>query len=182
MLTNPNREKFKFCPSCGSSSLSPNDCKSFVCSKCEFLFYINTAAATAGLIFDNDNRLLVTVRKNDPAKGSYDLPGGFADPSENIEETLTREIKEELNLDIFDIKYFNSEPNDYLYKDVNYTTLDMVFTCKVKGFEHIKANDDVEDFLFLNINELNENDFGLKSIKNVIKQLNQKITNKQLIL
>jgi len=175
MLIDSNTENFKFCPSCGSNSLKTNDCKSFLCSKCGFLFYINTAAATAGLIFDEQKKLLVTVRKTNPGKGSYDLPGGFANPCEKIEETLAREIKEELNLDIFDIEYFDSEPNDYLYRGIHYTTLDIIFRCKVKSFTNIEANDDVEDFLFLNIDELNENDFGLKSIKNVIKKLKIKL-------
>lgn len=178
MHTNPNTETFKFCPQCGSSSLTANDSKSFVCKNCEFTFYINTAAATAGLIFDAQNQLLVTIRKSDPAKGTYDLPGGFSDPKEKIEETLAREVKEELNLNVSNIKYFGSEPNDYSYKNVNYTTLDMIFTCKVKDFENIKANDDVADFLFIPLKNLDEKDFGLKSIKNVVKKIKSELSNK----
>lgn len=171
MANNPNAEIFKYCPKCGSKKLKANDSKSFNCSECNFIFFINTAAATAGLIFDKLGRLLVTVRKIDPLKGTYDLPGGFSDPSEKIEETLIREVKEELNLDIFNLKYFSSEPNDYHYKDVNYTTLDMIFLCQTNSFDKIMAKDDVEDFIFLEQKDLDENKFGLTSIKNLISKI-----------
>ena len=171
MTKNPNSDIFKYCPKCGSDKFEPNCIKSFQCNNCNFLFYLNSAAASAGLIFDNLNRLLVTVRKSDPGKGTFDLPGGFSDPDEKIEETIVREIKEELNLDIYDLKYFDSEPNHYFYNDVNYQTLDMIFLCKTKSFDNIIVNDDVADYKLIKISELDENLFGLSSIKNVIKKL-----------
>lgn len=173
MLNNPNAEIFKFCPKCGSSSLEENDVKSFNCADCGLIFYLNTAAAAVALIFDDQNKILTVVRKHNPFKGTYDLPGGFADPNETIEETIKREVKEELNLDITELKYFDSEPNEYHYKKVDYTTLDMVFLCKVKNFNNIIPNDDVESFKFLTKEELNPSDFGLFSIRNIVKKLIQ---------
>ncbi len=50
------------------------------------------------LILNEKNQLLVTRRKQDPFKGTLDLPGGFAEPGEGIEQSLIREIKEELEI------------------------------------------------------------------------------------
>ena len=108
---NPNENLFRFCPKCASDDLKLSSIKSFQCSRCQFKFYINTAAAAIGLIFNPENELLVTTRKNDPYKGMLDLPGGFAEPNESIETCITREIREELNLDITDLAYLYSLPN-----------------------------------------------------------------------
>ena len=131
---------------------------------------MNTAAAVAVLIFDSQQRLLVTVREYDPAAGTFDLPGGFVDPGEKIEETVCREIKEELNLEITSLEYLFSEPNIYPYKGIRYATADMVFRCRIRDLSTIKAADDVRDYKFLPLAELEEGEFGLQSIRNVIKK------------
>ncbi len=144
--------------------------KSFLCEACQFNFYLNAAAAGIALIFDNA-RLLVTKRKYDPARGMLDLPGGFADPGESIEHCLVREIKEELNLDIVELNYFCSLPNTYLYKDITYPITDVAFICKVENFKSINACDDISDFYFLHLSDIDKTSFGLNSPKVIIEML-----------
>ena len=103
---NQNALSFRYCPRCGRDKLRAATVKSFECPDCGFGFFLNTAAAVGALITDEEGRLLVTVRKGEPAKGTWDLPGGFADPGESVEETVRREIKEELGLDIISLSYF----------------------------------------------------------------------------
>ncbi|MHC5060247.1 MAG: NUDIX hydrolase [Planctomycetota bacterium] len=110
---NPNAKLFQYCPRCGGDKLAAATVKSFECPDCGFGFFLNTAAAVGALITDGQGRLLVTVRKAEPAKGTWDLPGGFTDPGESVEETVRREIKEELGLDIISMRYFCSFPNIY---------------------------------------------------------------------
>lgn len=123
------------------------------------------------MIFNQKNELLVTRRKHDPAKGMLDLPGGFAEPGETIEESLIREVKEELNLDIMALTYFCSAPNTYLYKDVTYSITDFAFFCTVHGFDAIKACDDVSEFYFMELAGFDKNRFGLDSPKIIIDRL-----------
>jgi mutator protein MutT len=148
-----------------------SDEKSFLCSSCGFKFYLNTAAAGIALIFNKKGELLVTKRKYSPAKGMLDLPGGFVDPGETIEECLIREIKEELNLKITVLNYFCSVPNTYLYKTVTYTIVDFAFSCKVDNFDTIKANDDISDYNFMDLISIDKKRFGLDSPKIVIDRL-----------
>ena len=176
---NPNQQCFRFCPACGAQSLGAASIKSFQCRQCGFVFFLNCAAAAMAIILDNrieenqfkgQDRMLVTVRAQDPGKGSLDLPGGFAEPGENIVQSLVREVKEELNLDISKVTFFSSYPNTYPYKSVAYPVTDMAFTCRVKDFSPIRAMDDVASFQFIPVRELDPSQFGMASARKIIAQ------------
>lgn len=121
------------------------------------------------LIFNERKELLVTRRKNNPAKGMLDLPGGFAEPGETIEQSLARELTEELNLEIISFEYLCSAPNIYPFRNVVYPITDMAFICKVKGWENIRAGDDVLDFQFVDLSSLDISSFGMDSARQVVK-------------
>jgi len=56
-----------------------------------------------------------------------DLPGGFVDKNERLEDALQREVKEELGISIDNWKYLTSQINRYLYKGITYPTCDAIF-------------------------------------------------------
>ncbi len=157
----------KFCPRCGSGRFGSSTGKSFSCGECGFEFYINAAAAVAVLIEDKQGRLLFVRRAREPMKGTLDLPGGFVDPGETLEEALSREIKEELNLDIDSFSYFCSFPNTYLYGGIVYYTLDLTFLCTVKDLSRIRAGDDAGEHLFISPERIRLEDIGLDSIREI---------------
>ena len=174
-MPNPNQHLFKHCPACGQKALYPKSQKSFSCRACGFMVYINCASACIALIFNDKNELLVTRRKNDPAKGMLDLPGGFAEPGESIEQSLVREVKEELNLAVITLDYLCSFPNTYQFKDVIYPITDMAFVCKVDSFDGIQAGDDVLDFDFIDPETFETHRFGLESPKKVVQYYRRQI-------
>ncbi|KXX70458.1 NUDIX domain-containing protein [Flammeovirga sp. SJP92] len=163
------KEHFKTCPKCQSNTIHFQT-KHFVCSDCGFDFYINASAAVAVLITNPKGELLLTVRKFDPFKGTYDLPGGFVDINEKVEDAAIREIKEELNLEISDLDYFCSFPNTYTYKEIDYYTLDMVFKAKVKDLSPLQANDDVVSVEFIAPKKIDTTTIGLTSIKAIVSK------------
>lgn len=168
--TNPNHARFKFCPSCGSNTLVPDSVKSFKCRECGFEFFLNCAAAVMAVIIDHQDRILATVRAKEPGKGTLDLPGGFAEPGESIDHGLIREVKEELNLDIFDLDFFCSFANTYPYKSVVYPITDMAFTCKVRDFSLINPMDDVAGFRLIPVHDLDIDLFGMDSARKVLEK------------
>jgi len=170
-LNKQNKEIIKYCPKCGEMSFTANCSKSFVCNKCGFTLFLNSASAVVAVIFNKKNELLVTIRKNNPAAGTYDLPGGFVDNNETLELAVTREVKEELNLKISSLKYWKSFSNQYVYKDILYYTTDSAFYCKIENFDNINPADDVADYKFISIENLDINNFGFSSIKNLIQNL-----------
>lgn len=124
------------------------------------------------MIWHGDD-LLLTVRKNSPAKGKLDLPGGFVDYQETLEEALTREVKEELALDVRADRwhYEFSLSNRYPYKGIIYHTADAFFSVKLECKPDIVAADDVAGITWLNTQEIDIGQIGLSSIQQAITRL-----------
>ena len=159
---------FKFCPRCGSEKFIPASTKEIHCNTCGFRHFVNPAAAVAALITDSAGRLLLTRRKSAPAAGMLDLPGGFVDKFETAEDALMREIKEELNLTVEEIRFFGTFPNEYLFGGIVYFTLDIVFECAVRDFDKLLPADDVITSEFIPPDKINLNEIGLDSVKNIM--------------
>lgn len=167
--------QFSFCPKCGSNGFAENNIKSKKCGSCGFVYYFNSSASTVALIINDKNELLVATRAHEPVKGTLDLPGGFVDLDETGEEAMMREVKEETNLDVIDTKYLFSIPNRYIYSGFEVHTLDLVYLCKVGDINGLKAEDDVAKLQFIKIEDLDPDLFGLLSIKEIIRKI-QNIT------
>lgn len=162
-------EKFRFCPVCGSSRFVENNFKSKRCGECGFVYYANPCSATAAFIVNDRHELLVVRRAKEPAKGTLDLPGGFCDMGETVEEGMRREIKEETGLEVADIRYLFSSPNVYMYSGMGVHTLDMDFLVPVHGpLPAVKADDDAAEARWIPVSEVNPADFGLTSISNAV--------------
>lgn len=159
---------FKFCPRCGSAKFLAKSNKEMHCNACGFRYFLNPAAAVAVLINNASGQLLLTRRRHAPAAGMLDLPGGFVDKSETAEDAIMREIMEELNLRVDDMRFFGSFPNEYLFDGIVYFTLDIVFECTIGNFEPLRPADDVVSCEFTDPEKINLNEIGLDSVKNII--------------
>ena len=161
---------FKFCPSCASTHFTFPDNRRFFCEDCGFTYYHNIAAAVA-LVFTFEDKVLFTVRNVDPDKGKWDLPGGFIDPNETAEEAACREIREELGLNLqpSDLKYVTTSPNNYLYKNVPYRTMDIFYECALPSdVINVAAEDEIQELIWVKRSEIDLDKIGFVSIRNVI--------------
>lgn len=162
-------EAFKYCPVCGSAHFEVHNFKSKKCRDCGFTYYANPCSATAAFIVNDNDEMLVVRRAKEPAKGTLDLPGGFVDMGETVEEGMIREIKEETGLDVTNIQYLFSSPNVYVYSGMGVHTLDMDYLARVHGsVPAIKAADDAAEALWIPIAQVNPAEFGLTSIRNAV--------------
>ncbi|WP_026726831.1 NUDIX hydrolase [Flavobacterium sasangense] len=161
---------FKFCPSCASTHFTFPDNRRFFCEDCGFTYYHNIAAAVA-LVFTFEDKVLFTVRNVDPDKGKWDLPGGFIDPNETAEEAACREIREELGLNLqpSDLKYVTTSPNNYLYKNVPYRTMDIFYECALPSNGiNVAAEDEIQELIWVKRSEIDLEKIGFVSIRKVI--------------
>ncbi len=158
-------EKFNYCPACGSSHFDVNSERSKKCQNCGFEYFLNPSAANVAFILNEKGELLVERRKNEPAKGTLDLPGGFCDIGESAEEGVIREVKEETGLEVTQAKYIFSIPNVYLYSGMDIRTLDMFFVCEVKDTSALKAGDDAAECMWIPLEEIHKEQFGLRSVR-----------------
>jgi len=156
---------FRFCPVCGSEHFIENNFKSKKCEQCGFVYYFNSAAATAVFITNRAGELLVVRRAKEPAKGTFDLPGGFVDFNETAEEAIIREVKEETGLQITQPKYLFSLPNKYRYSGFDVHTVDLFFHYLSDSLLGLQAGDDAESLFILAKNTINPESFGLDSIR-----------------
>ena len=168
-MTHP-LEIFKFCPVCGSPHWTEHNFKSKKCGDCGFTYYANPCSATAAIILNSRNEMLVVRRAKDPAKGTLDLVGGFVDMYETLEEGMRREIKEETGLDVDKLEYLYSSPNQYLYSGMYVHTLDADFLVRVDDDVQPKAGDDAAECLWIPIDQVNPADFGLTSIRHAVER------------
>jgi len=167
-------KNIKFCPACGHDTLRQNNEKSWHCQNCDFIYFHNVASAVVALLVYKDE-VLLTVRKHNPSQGMLDLPGGFADYGETFEQALTREIQEELDLDIRDWSYHFSYANEYEFQNILYHTTDAFFIKELPSKPTVVANDDVADALWLKISDIDLTQIGFMSIRHAIRHLQQNI-------
>lgn len=164
---------FRYCPNCRSANVEfPNNVR-FFCNDCEFTYYHNIAAAVA-VIFRCEDKILFTIRNMQPDKGKLDLPGGFIDPNETAEKAACREVREELGLDIqpSDLEYVTTQPNDYLYRNVPYRTMDIFYQCSLEGSQiEVIARDEIASLKWISVSEIDLNQIGFVSVRNVISQI-----------
>jgi mutator protein MutT len=156
---------FHHCPRCGARQPAPPKAGVFTCVQCGFTLYLSAAIATAVFINRGDGHYLFIRRAKDPARGKLSPPGGFVDMGETAEEGVRREVREEVGLEVSDLKFFCSLPNEYYYKEVSYPVLDLFFTAQAVAAETAQALDDVESFRWLTLAEVQLDDIAFPSIR-----------------
>ena len=156
---------FTYCPRCGAAALKVVGLKMLRCAACGFELYLNPAAAVAGVIVDEQGRMVVLVRGKEPGKGKWDLPGGFVDPGETVEDALRREVREEIGLEVTAMRYLGSWPNVYEYMGVRYRTLDMGFACEAAQASQGKPMEtEIAEVQFLQPHEIDPGRFAFRSV------------------
>lgn len=155
------------CPKCGSERIQFINNKKYFCSGCSFTYYRNVAAAAA-VIIECSNKVLITRRNVEPEAGKLDLPGGFVDPGENLEQAVKREVFEELNIELNNLIYFGSYNNIYQYKGISYHTADAVFIAKYDNLRIKDFNHEIKEVLLIKPLEIDLKDIAFDSIKNAI--------------
>jgi NAD+ diphosphatase len=136
---------------------------------CGFHLFINSSAAVAALVSDENGKLMLVTRGIEPDYGKLDLPGGFIDPGETAENAVQRELLEELGLKIKSLEYIGSAPNEYIFSDYTVFTLDMAFEVVPGSINALNPMDDILDYKFYSEEEINYDDIPAPSIKKFVK-------------
>jgi NAD+ diphosphatase len=98
----------RFCSRCGTGMIEQSPEYAKKCPQCTFISYPRLSPAVIMTLIDG-NRILLGRSHHFPA-GMYSPLAGFVEPGEDLEEAVHREVKEEVNLNIRNIRYVCSQP------------------------------------------------------------------------
>lgn len=164
-------ESFRFCPRCGCDAFERRNHNGFICSSCEFSFYINTGVAVAALLENERGELLLIRRARNPGAGLWAVPGGFVDAGEDAETAIIREVREETGLDIVQPRYFFSHPNPYEFRGHVVPVLDLFFAATVTGVPQ-NAPDEVSESGFFDPKRFDLKQIAFDSIRAALQKWN----------
>ena len=98
----------RYCGKCGTKTRHKPDERALECPGCQNVIYPKISPAIIVAIVCG-NKILLARGSN--FRGSwYSLIAGYADVGESLEDTVKREVKEEVGLDVRNIRYYKSQP------------------------------------------------------------------------
>lgn len=98
----------QYCGRCGTSTIQKEDERAKLCPKCNLIVYPGISPAVITAIIKGNEILLAHAMRF--AGNMYSVIAGFVEPGETLEETVKREVYEEVGLRIKNIKYFGNQP------------------------------------------------------------------------
>lgn len=118
----------RICGYCGSPTVPDFNERALLCKNCCRVIYPRINPAVIVGVTNGDKMLITHYAKNRGV--AYDaLVAGFTEIGETFEETVAREVKEEVGLNVKNIRYYKSQPWGYsgsilagFYCDVDGTT------------------------------------------------------------
>ncbi|WP_348771908.1 NAD(+) diphosphatase [Pseudoalteromonas sp. MMG013] len=105
----------KFCGRCGTENRSVEAGHARKCRNldCKHMTFPRTDPAVIMLVthtFNDGIERCLLGRQSQWPDGVYSTLAGFVDPAETLEQAVIREVKEEANIDVNDVKYLASQP------------------------------------------------------------------------
>jgi NAD+ diphosphatase len=98
----------QFCGHCATPTIQLEGDRAKRCPACGLVNYPRLSPAIIVLISRGEEVLLARSQRFPPLM--YSVLAGFVEPGESLEETIVREVREEVGLEIQDIRYFGSQP------------------------------------------------------------------------
>lgn len=170
------KETFRFCPRCGAEAEVSQRMMS--CPKCGLDTYFSPKPVQEIVLENDKGELLLCVRGVEPRKGYLDFPGGFVEPGETFEESLQREVKEELGIDIEpkNMRYLRSDYTKYLFQGVDYDVVGTSYWAKLPADAKITPADDVAGVEFYKLEDVPADRLAWDTSRELLKLLAERFS------
>lgn len=157
----------RFCGACGGPNQPSALERALVCPKCGLTIYPHISPAVIVAIHDGD-RLLLTHYKDRPVK-HWALVAGYVEVGETLEDTVHREVMEEVGLRVKNLRYVRSQP--WGFSD----SLLMGFFAELEGTDQVKVdNVELAEAVWFKREELPELPHTLTLTNTLIETFRQK--------
>ena len=127
----------QYCSRCGTPMNPRENERARFCPSCRFTSYPPVSPAIMTLV--TRGRELLLVRKPAWAAGRYSAVAGFVEPGETLEDTVKRETREEVGVEVQEIRYFGSQPWPFPH------SLMVAFTAEYAGGEVRPDGDEIAE-------------------------------------
>jgi len=108
----------------------------------------------AAIIEFPDRRILLIKRATVPFKGYWALPGGKADSGETVEETVLREVREEIGIEVKIVKKIGEYHERGVQDGIEYDYYPACFLVKPVGGRIERQEREIERIEFFNFKEI----------------------------
>ena len=105
-------DEHKFCPKCGEKVKPHDKERAIYCEKCKRFEYPKISPAVIVAVTNGDKILMTKYAGGEYRK--YALIAGFTEIGETLEETVKREVFEEVGLKVKNIRYYKNQPWSFL--------------------------------------------------------------------
>ncbi|MCJ7596255.1 MAG: NAD(+) diphosphatase [Desulfobacterales bacterium] len=98
----------QYCGQCGGPTVDKKDERAKVCPACGLTNFSRMSPAIIVAVLNGDRILLARAARF--ANNMYSVLAGFVEPGESLEECVRREVREEVGVEVKNIRYFGSQP------------------------------------------------------------------------
>ncbi|HEX2211390.1 MAG TPA: NAD(+) diphosphatase [Longimicrobium sp.] len=136
----------RFCGRCGGRTAASGEVMARRCTECGSLHYPRLSPAVLVSVVRGDRILLARSPHFPP--GMFSTVAGFVDPGESLEETVTREVREEVGIEVGTVRYFGSQPWPFP------SSLMVAFTAEYAGGELAPDPAEIEEAGWYAVDEI----------------------------
>lgn len=109
-------------------------------------------ADVAVITTEQEPKVLLIQRGNEPYKGHWAFPGGFMDMDETTEQCAIRELEEETGLQVSEVKQIGAYSR--VDRDPRGRTITVAYLARIANAEEVNGQDDAAKAEWFPINNL----------------------------
>ena len=136
----------QYCSRCGTPTELRRDERARACPRCKYTIYPPISPVIMILI--TRGRELLLARKPQSPPGRFSALAGFVEPGETLEDTVRRETREEVGVEVQNLRYFGSQPWPFPH------SLMIAFTAEYAGGEVRPDDVEIEEARWFDVEQL----------------------------
>jgi NAD+ diphosphatase len=139
-----------YCGRCGAPNEILAHERAKRCPECGLITYPRISPAIIVRVdkMDEDEPKLLLARNHRFRAGWYSVIAGFVEPGETLEECVRREVKEEVGIEIRNVRYFGSQPWPFP------NSLMIAYTAEYADGEFVLEEEEIEDARWFTVDTL----------------------------
>lgn len=157
----------QYCSRCGTPTEVRRDERARVCPACRYTAYPPISPAIMILIVRG--REILLARKKEWVHGRFSALAGFVEPGEQLEDTVRRETREEVGLEIKNLRYFGSQPWPFPHQ------LMIAFIADYAAGEVTPDGVEIEEAGFFDVGKLPDLPAGISISRRMIDAVTEKL-------